>query len=109
MDDGQSQTFTDLPSGDYDVTEILPTGWKLSEASCTGGDFDGITDGLTVHLGAAEDITCTFKNETIVKIYFPLIFLNHSATSTNQAGTLPTKVIEDFLLEDILLIDAIQR
>jgi len=77
-DDGdsisQSITIADLPVDSYDITESLPDGWQLDSATCTGGSDPGSLDGntLTVALGPAEDVTCTFSNSrlgslTIVK------------------------------------------
>jgi len=57
-----SQTFTDLQSGDYDVVESLPDHWYLTDCNCTGGDSSLISDGVTIHLDPGEDITCTFTN-----------------------------------------------
>ena len=62
LNDGQQQPFDGLPSGDYDVTEIVPAGWSLTSVVCTGGDSTPITDGVTVNLDPGENITCTFTN-----------------------------------------------
>ncbi|MCB0256316.1 MAG: DUF11 domain-containing protein, partial [Anaerolineae bacterium] len=62
LDDGGQQPFTGLPSGDYDVTEVVPTNWSLTSVVCTGGDSTPITDGVTVNLDPGENITCTFTN-----------------------------------------------
>jgi hypothetical protein len=62
LDDDDSQTFTDLSAGDYDVTEAVPTGWDLDSVVCTGGDSDPISNGVRVHLDPNEAILCTFTN-----------------------------------------------
>ncbi|MDY6876711.1 MAG: GEVED domain-containing protein [Chloroflexota bacterium] len=62
LDDGDSQVFTGLPAGDYDVTEIVPTGWDLDGVVCIGGDSDPISNGVMVHLDQDEAILCTFTN-----------------------------------------------
>jgi hypothetical protein len=66
LDDGESQPFNGLTPGDYDVTEVATGGWYLDDVVCTGGDSDPITGGVTVHLEAGEDISCTFSNESYV-------------------------------------------
>ena len=62
LDDDDSQTFTDLSAGDYDVTEAVPTGWDLDSVVCTGGDSDPISNGVRIHLDSGEAIICTFTN-----------------------------------------------
>jgi hypothetical protein len=63
LDDGESQTFSDLAEDDYDVTEIIPSGWDLRNVTCTGGDYDAIPGGVTIHLDPGEDVSCTYNNE----------------------------------------------
>jgi uncharacterized repeat protein (TIGR01451 family) len=65
LDDGDSQGFENLASGDYTVTETVPTGWGLTGVVCTGGDSIPTTDGVTIHLDPGENITCTFTNEEL--------------------------------------------
>ena len=79
-DDGDtytdSKSFT-LPSGDYNVTEVLPDGWHLDGIQCqhSSDSFVGIDYGanrLFIDLAAGDDVTCTFNNTnqgtiTIVK------------------------------------------
>ena len=79
-DDGDtytdSKSFT-LPSGDYNVTEVLPDGWALDGIQCqhSSDSFVGIDYGanrLFIDLAAGDDVTCTFNNTnqgtiTIVK------------------------------------------
>jgi uncharacterized repeat protein (TIGR01451 family) len=65
LNDGGSQPFGSLSSGDYTVTETVPTGWDLTGVVCTGGDSTPTTDGVTVHLDPSENITCTFTNEEL--------------------------------------------
>ena len=46
------------------ITETVPSGWQLDDATCTGGSNSGTLTGetLSVTLGAGEDMTCTFTN-----------------------------------------------
>jgi len=62
LDDDDSQVFTGLSVGDYDVTEVVPAGWDLDSMVCTGGGSTPITDGVRVHLDQDEAILCTFTN-----------------------------------------------
>jgi len=59
LKNGQSQPFNDVPMGSgYSVTEMVPSGWDLTSATCTDGSpLDNI------NLGPSETITCTFTNE----------------------------------------------
>jgi hypothetical protein len=54
----------DLAAGDYDVIETESIGWQLTDVSCTRSSTS-IADGVTIHLGVAEDVTCTFTNEEL--------------------------------------------
>lgn len=58
------QTFTVLP-GTYNVSEVVPAGWNLTGATCVGGTFGSITNGVSVQLTNAGAITCTFTNTQI--------------------------------------------
>jgi hypothetical protein len=37
LDDGESESFGDLPPGDYDVAEAATSQWKLDALVCVGG------------------------------------------------------------------------
>jgi hypothetical protein len=50
---------------------VLPGGWHLDDVSCTGGDSEPISGGVTIHLEAGEDMSCTFSNKSYV-VYLPL-------------------------------------
>ncbi len=76
----QSITLTDLMAGNYSISEILPEGWQLDQASCVGGSDAGSLSGetLAVTIGVGEDVVCTFENSkpatakiTIVKTANP--------------------------------------
>jgi hypothetical protein len=56
-------------SGEFDLTEVLSqeqidAGWKLTGVDCTGNATEeaDITAGVTVTVGADEDVVCTFTN-----------------------------------------------
>ena len=60
--DGGSTTFSGLEARNYKITESLQLGWSLQSVSCSGGDFTLNSDGVTIHLDKAQNITCTFTN-----------------------------------------------
>jgi Prealbumin-like fold domain len=53
-----SETFSDLAPGTYDVAETVPAGWNLASATCDDG-----SDPASIALGAGETVTCTFVDE----------------------------------------------
>ena len=53
-----TETFSDLAPGSYDVAESEPTGWNLVSATCDDG-----SDPSSIGLSAGETVTCTFTNE----------------------------------------------
>ncbi len=62
LNDDGSKSFDDLAASDYDVTESVPADWELDSVVCSGGTSDPIANGVTVHLGVNEHVTCTFNN-----------------------------------------------
>ena len=58
LSDGQSNFSGPLVPGTYNVAEIVPAGWELSNATCDDG-----SDPASIGLGAAEHVTCTFTNQ----------------------------------------------
>jgi hypothetical protein len=52
-----SETFSDLAPGTYDVAETVPAGWNLVSATCDDG-----SDPATIGLSAGETVTCTFHD-----------------------------------------------
>lgn len=60
-DDGSAK-ISNLPAGDYIVTEVVAQGWMLDAVTCLGGDSTPVDDGVTIHLDFTEDIICTFTN-----------------------------------------------
>jgi hypothetical protein len=52
-----SETFSDLAPGTYDVAETVPAGWNLVSATCDDG-----SDPATIGLTGGETVTCTFHD-----------------------------------------------
>lgn len=79
LSDGTEEQDYDgtLDPGSYDITETIPTGWRLNSWSCidkNDGDnvvasSTGVNDNdATVALAAGDDIECTFENEPLAKV-----------------------------------------
>ncbi|MCB0170160.1 MAG: choice-of-anchor D domain-containing protein, partial [Anaerolineae bacterium] len=61
-----SITFSDLPIGQYTVSEVLSTDWLLDNVACTGGtgDYFSVSNtNLAVIINDEETVICTFSNE----------------------------------------------
>lgn len=58
-----TQTFSNLASGTYSVSETVPTGWDQTSATCTDG-----SDPSSISLSSGESVTCTFENTQRGKI-----------------------------------------
>jgi len=52
-----SETFSDLAPGTYDVAETVPAGWNLNSSVCDDGSSPG-----SIGLDAGETVTCTFTD-----------------------------------------------
>jgi len=65
LNDDAYEVKSSLDPGDYDVFEIVPTGWSLESVVCVGGSSEPITDGVTVHLEAGDEFVCTFTNQQV--------------------------------------------
>ena len=59
-----SETFSNVPTGSYSVTETGETGWTLDSIVCVDPDNGSSTAGATatVDLDDGETVTCTFNN-----------------------------------------------
>ena len=64
---------TSLQPGTYNVSEVTPSGWDLTNIVCSGdtdssitiggaGGYDPGDTGITVDMVSGEDISCTFTN-----------------------------------------------
>ncbi|MEW6028569.1 MAG: right-handed parallel beta-helix repeat-containing protein [Chloroflexota bacterium] len=64
----ESQTFGNLPPGDYTITETVPNGWHLDIISCVpipiwgGPVVTPVVGGATISLEGGDDVTCTYYN-----------------------------------------------
>ncbi len=63
LTDGQQRTQSVTP-GAYAVDEIVPTGWTLTNVSCSDANSGPsvATTGATINVEAGETVTCIFTN-----------------------------------------------
>lgn len=77
LNDGQTQTFSSVPAGSYNVTEVLPAGYSLTDVAC--GDDDSVGNAFagtaTINLQGGETVTCTFRN--LRNVTAPATFVFH--------------------------------
>jgi hypothetical protein len=93
----ETTSLIPVAPGTYSIAEIVPTGWALTNATCTGGTSTAnpIT-GITV--GVGETKVCTFTNTqsggiTIVKDATPEDGTDFSFTATGTG-------VSNFVLDD---------
>jgi len=77
LNDGGEQVFADVPVGQYEVTEVIPAGWSVTDVVCgdndsVGNPFDGTA---TINLQGGENVTCTFHN--LQRLAAPVRFVFH--------------------------------
>ena len=72
VDDGagpgvDTVTFSNLPTGSYNVAEVVPDGWDLVDIQCTdpdeGTDVDLEEAKALIDLDPGETVECTFNND----------------------------------------------
>jgi hypothetical protein len=68
-----AETFANLPSGAYTVSEATPSGWALVGFACTlqGAPFgtkDPATGTVSFVLDAGQDVVCTYQNTKLGSI-----------------------------------------
>jgi hypothetical protein len=60
------QSFANVPPGVYSVTETVPSGWDLTDLSCTDPDggttWDVATGIVTLDVDAGENFDCIYEN-----------------------------------------------
>ncbi|MHB8674707.1 MAG: prealbumin-like fold domain-containing protein, partial [Candidatus Limnocylindrales bacterium] len=90
-----SQTFSNIGSGFYSVTEYDQPGWSFENAVCT--NQTGATVASSVQGGASEvssfsinagdQITCTFKDIKLAKLTIVKNIASYQPNQPNQDGT----------------------
>ena len=89
LNDGGTQTFTNVPVGTYTITENLPSGYSLTDVSCGDNDSTGnpFARTATVSLQGGETVICTFRN--LRTFTAPTTFLFHLSGS-QEAPPVPS-------------------
>jgi len=107
-DDGSAlrqKVFTDVPEGNYTVTETQANGLVLTSIGCTG-DVDGGSlydlpgKSVEIDLDADEDIICTFTNEEPVKIKAAKVICEDEADLPNwgnHGSTIGVNTAQDYV------------
>jgi hypothetical protein len=93
LSDGDSEVFSDVLAGTYEVSETVPDLWDLTNIECTGGtvvigdsgDFDEGDTSVSIEVAADEDVECTFTNTR-----HPLTDVLVRSTSQVEGGTVST-------------------
>ena len=80
-----TETFSEVPLGNYQVSESVPAGWSLDGISCTDPDGGSSTDAstATIDLDLNETVTCTFSNSQLPSAAAGVYV---SAASAGQTG-----------------------
>jgi uncharacterized repeat protein (TIGR01451 family) len=65
LDDGGSKLFSNAASGSYQVTELVPSDWRLTGITCQDADAgsSGNDTTATIDLDAGEAVSCIFSNK----------------------------------------------
>ena len=78
-----SDTFSNLAPGTYDVDEDVPAGWDLTSATCNDGSNVG-----SISVSAGETVTCTFTNTKRGNIVVEKVTNGGSGAFDFTSGTL---------------------
>jgi|GEM_PF-5724577 len=107
-DDGDSgnglsneQTFQLLSAGSYTVTEVVPSGWAVTDIDCdtTGGaTFSTSGNTVTINLVGSDSAQCTFTDAKLGSITVVKDTVPNDATAFSFTST--TLVPNNFQLDD---------
>lgn len=62
-DGGGDGTFDNIPTGTYVISEVnISAGWTLDSIVCDSVNISVAADSVTINLGIAETVNCTFTN-----------------------------------------------
>jgi len=89
LKNGQKRTFSHLiPGNRYNIAEMVPSGWLLSDATCSDGSSISKID-----VDAGETVTCIFVNKQLGK----LVVQKVTAPNPDRTATTFSFVTEDTL------------
>ena len=89
-ENGAPFVVSDLPAGNYTVTETVPSDWDLDMIDCGNGNNNtALANGLTIVLEAGEDAVCTFNNNYEPPVAIRVIKYNdlNQNGSNNEVNT----------------------
>ncbi|MCB0193157.1 MAG: hypothetical protein KDJ65_14530 [Anaerolineae bacterium] len=84
---GDSQSYTNVAIGTYNISETVPSGWTLSSACSDGSTIDSVV------VDPGEDITCVFTNTsnfgsvTVQKVTDPITSSNAFTFTSNLTSS----------------------
>jgi len=85
------ETFTNIQPEQYDIEEIVPTGWDLTGLVCIdpdqGSTVDLNTESAVIDLDPGESITCTFTNTKL-----PTLEIKKILVPSTDSGTFNLKI-----------------
>jgi fimbrial isopeptide formation D2 family protein len=90
---GGQQTFSDLDSGQYDVSETTKGGYTAT-VSCTSGESG--SSSVSIDLDPGEDVTCTFENVADTSV---TIDKSNDAEVNGEPGTVARGDTVHFVIE----------
>ena len=82
-----TETFSNVPTGTYTVTEDGEAGWTLDDITCVDPSNNSTDSGATatINLAAGETVTCTFSNSKLPPTV-PDIFVSAERAGTTGDG-----------------------
>ncbi|MGI9389967.1 MAG: OmpA family protein [Boseongicola sp.] len=100
---GVSGTSGDVLPGTYTLSESGPSGYTMSDLSCTGAADTDPSDGLT--LADSETVSCTFTNDDDTLV---IDALDDTPTAQNglTGGTTPESVLGNDTLNGVAVVPA---
>jgi hypothetical protein len=100
--DTGSATFGSLTPGTYAVTENPPTGWRLTDITCTSSAVvESIsTRSVSIQITDGEHVTCVFLNVPVVVPAAPTPTATPIPTAVSPAGVIPPSTGDAGLADD---------
>ncbi|MEJ8566320.1 prealbumin-like fold domain-containing protein [Elongatibacter sediminis] len=91
-----THVFSHIIAGTYEVSDLLPDGWRAT-ASCTGGGDPGVLASgvLTVAVQAREDVVCTFEHVRQAEITVVQETVPEGSQDFSFSGDLDTFILDD--------------
>jgi len=89
----ERSTFDNLTPGTYQVSELVPDGWRLAGLACADPSLDTSTDvasrTASIAVAADESVTCTFSNRKTTSLEIALDVRPAGSTVFSFGGSDP--------------------